>query len=166
MGKNLTLEAIYALYANDLYRYVYSLCRNRPMAEDIMQETFYRAYFYTETFSDEKIKPWLFKVAYHTFIDFYRKESKLTSIDPTTSNQAVRSSEEEYMVKNQIDQWLRLLEKLPLQQKNVLLLRDYHQFSYDEIAHMLNLTLANVKVLLFRGRKIIHEQMRKEEEFQ
>ncbi|KAA5588549.1 RNA polymerase subunit sigma, partial [Pseudomonas aeruginosa] len=87
-----------------------------------------------------------------------RKERKLTSIDPPTSNQAVRSSEEEYMVKNQIEHWLRLLEKLPLQQKNVLLLRDYHQFSYDEIAHMLNLTLANVKVLLFRGRQIIREQ--------
>ncbi|WP_078393996.1 sigma factor [Shouchella patagoniensis] len=69
MDKKHSLEEIYILYADDLYQYLFSMCKNINLAEDIMQETFYRAYFFLDSYKDEAIKPWLFKVAYHTFID-------------------------------------------------------------------------------------------------
>ena len=62
---------------DDVYRYVYSLSKNKLLVEDIVQETFYRAYFYTEVLTDAKVKPCLFKVAYHTFIDEMRRAKKL-----------------------------------------------------------------------------------------
>lgn len=163
MGKNLTLEAIYRMYANDIYRYVYSLCKNKSQAEDIMQETFYRAYFYTEVLHDEKVKPWLFKVAYHTFIDETRKAKKMTYSSDLVSNTTVRSAEAHYEVKEQIETWTKLLDTLPFIQKNIIILRDYYQFSYEEIAQMLGLTLANVKVTLFRARKTIQQKRDKED---
>ena len=163
MGKNLTLEAIYKLYVDDVYRYVYSLSKNKLLAEDIVQETFYRAYFYTEVLTDEKVKPWLFKVAYHTFIDEMRKAKKLTYSTEVELLKTARSAEADYEVKEQIEVWMKVLDTLPFIQKNIVILRDYYQFSYEEIAQTLGLTLSNVKVTLFRARKTIQKIMEKED---
>lgn len=70
------LDQIYQMYVNDVYRYLYSLCLQHHTAEDLMQETFYRAYLYLENCKDEKVKPWLFRVAYNAFVDFKRKDSR------------------------------------------------------------------------------------------
>lgn len=167
MELNLGLEEIYSLYAQDLYRYVYSLCKNKSMAEDIVQETFYRAYFYVESYKKEKIKPWLFKVAYHTFIDNLRKDKKLTYLEDITyldseRDKRARSAEDEYLIRNSIEHWFEILETLPVSKRNIILLRDYYHFSYQEIADMLDISLANVKVTIFRCRKEIQNNMNSE----
>lgn len=161
----LDLEQIYSLYVKDLYRYVYSLCKNKSMAEDIVQETFYRAYFYVESYKKEKIKPWLFKVAYHTFIDFLRKDKRLTYYGDITfleGNSEIRSAEEEYLVRNSVDHWFKILETLPVSKRNIVLLRDYYHFSYQEIADMLDISLSKVKITIFRSRKEIQDKMNSE----
>jgi len=165
MEKNLDLEQIYSIYAKDLFRYIYSLCKNRSMAEDIIQETFYRAYFYVESYKEEKIRPWLFKVAYHTFIDILRKEKRITyyedlnSLHHSTLTAQTRSAEEEYLIKENVELWLNILDTLPLFKKNIVLLRDYYHFSYQEIADMYDISLAKVKVTIYRGRKEIQEKL-------
>lgn len=70
-GRGMEIEEIYKVYINDVYRYLFSLSRSHHVAEDLMQETFYRAYLYLEDYENQKVKSWLFKVAYHTFICFY-----------------------------------------------------------------------------------------------
>ncbi|MCZ2971371.1 hypothetical protein NYY93_30560, partial [Acinetobacter baumannii] len=65
----------------------------------------------------------------------------------------VPSTEHEYFVKQEIASWLDSLYALPLERRNVLLLRDYYGFSYKEIAEMTGLSLAKVKIELHRGRK-------------
>ncbi|WP_257348738.1 sigma factor [Pseudalkalibacillus decolorationis] len=73
-----TLDQFYEEYACDVYRYLFSLGRNHNIAEDIVQETFYRAYLHIEGLSDEKIEPWIFRVAYNIFIDQKRKTQRET----------------------------------------------------------------------------------------
>ncbi|MDV2883637.1 RNA polymerase sigma factor [Alkalihalophilus pseudofirmus] len=165
MDKEFTLEEIYALYMQDLYRYIYSLCKDSSLAEDIVQETFYRAYFYVETFQQEKIKPWLFKVAYHTFIDYKRKEKRMSYTDDLVTMPAVPShisAEDEYMIKNSISSWWNLLESLAPEKRNIVILRDYYSFTYQEIADMCDLSLSQVKIVLYRARKEIQREMNKE----
>ncbi len=161
------LEKIYLLYVKDLYRYIYSLCKNKSMAEDVVQETFYRAYFYVDSYKMEKIKPWLFKAAYHTFIDFLRKDKKLTYYEDMTilyshRDSEIRSAEDEYLVKNSIEHWFEILETLSVSKRNIVLLRDYYHLSYSEIADILNISLSKVKITLFRSRKEIREKMKLE----
>lgn len=158
------LEEIYSLYMQDLYRYVYSLCKNKSLAEDIVQETFYRAYFHLESYREEKIKPWLFKVAYHTFIDLLRKEKRVTyyeDLDMIHSQikKEIKSAEEEFFIQDRIEHWFRILDTLPVSKRNIVLLRDYYHFSYQEIADMLGISLAKVKVTIFRVRKEIQKKM-------
>lgn len=76
--KRNSLDEIYQMYVMDIYRYLRSLCGDHHAAEDLMQETFYRAYLYLEDCKDEKIKPWLFRVAYNAFVDYKRKEGRST----------------------------------------------------------------------------------------
>ncbi|GEM03780.1 RNA polymerase sigma factor [Halolactibacillus miurensis] len=165
MEKHLDLEDIYLLYINDLYAYIFSLCKNKSLAEDIVQETFYRACLYLETDNIEKIKPWLFKVAYHTFIDVIRKDKRLVQVkDDEVLNHLldqnqVKSAEDEYMVKDQLNDWFRVVDQLTLYKRNVILLREYYQLSYQEIADMLNISLSKVKVTLYRGRKEIEKKL-------
>ena len=75
--------------------YIFYLCRNKELTQDIVQETFYRAFLYLESYNDEKIKPWLFKVAYHTFIDLIRKEKKLAYVEDmeTLNEQLIKTKE-------------------------------------------------------------------------
>lgn len=65
----------------------------------------------------------------------------------------VPSTEHSYFVKYEITSWLQSISPLPLERRNVLLLRDYYGFSYKEIAEMTGLSLAKVKIELHRGRK-------------
>ncbi len=65
----------------------------------------------------------------------------------------VPSTEHSYFIKHEIASWLDNLSSLPLERRNVLLLRDYYGFSYKEIAEMTGLSLAKVKIELHRGRK-------------
>ena len=167
MGKNGELEEIYRLYMHDLYHYLYSLCRNKYLAEDLVQETFYRAYIYLESYQGEKIKPWLFKVAYHSFIDVMRKEKRLTYYDSNAIEYEIdskmKSAEHVFIEKNSIEQWFKALEALHITKRHAVLLRDYYHFSYQEIAEVMEMSLAKVKISIYRGRKEVQKVLSKGE---
>jgi RNA polymerase sigma-70 factor, ECF subfamily len=164
MNKRTSLEAIYEQYFHDVYRYIYSLCHHTALTEDIVQETFYRSYDYLDSLKDEKVKPWLFKVAYHTFIDMYRKEQRHIQYALNAVQQSVPSPEDQLVVKQDIERWFTVANELSEMQRNIIQLRDYHHFSYDEIANLTGLTLANVKVQLFRARKMVQKKLQERDE--
>ncbi len=53
-GGGMEIEEIYKVYINDVYRYLFSLSRSHHLAEDLMQETFYRAFLYLEDYENQK----------------------------------------------------------------------------------------------------------------
>ncbi|PFK29734.1 RNA polymerase subunit sigma [Bacillus cereus] len=151
-----TLEEIYKQHMHDLFRYLLSLTGDFHSAEDLMQETFYRTLVHIDYYKGEEIRPWLFTIAYHAFIDWKRKETKQkTTMLEDFHLPDVPSTEQAYFTKYEIVEWLQRLSFLPIARRNVLLLRDYYGFSYKEITEMTGLTLAKVKIELHRGRKEI-----------
>ncbi|HDX9611595.1 TPA: RNA polymerase sigma factor [Bacillus toyonensis] len=149
-----SLEDIYSDHMHDLFRYLLSLTGDSHYAEDLMQETFYRMLVHIDYYKGEEIRPWLFTIAYNAFIDWYRKEKKYKTTQIAEFHLPnVPSTEYAYFVKHEITSWLDSLSSLPLERRNVLLLRDYYGFSYKEIAEMTGLSLAKVKIELHRGRK-------------
>ncbi|GEM00568.1 RNA polymerase sigma-70 factor, ECF subfamily [Halolactibacillus halophilus] len=72
-------------------------------------------------------------------------------------NQA-KSAEDEYVIKDQLNNWYIAVNQLTVSKRNALLLRDYYQLSYQEIADILNLSLSKVKVSIYRGRKEIEKK--------
>ncbi|WP_246072769.1 sigma-70 family RNA polymerase sigma factor [Paenibacillus dokdonensis] len=161
MMKRSTLESVYRKYMPEVYRYLRTLCGEEAAAEDLVQETFYRAYLHLENYKDEKIKPWLFRVAYNAFIDMKRKESRsITSSDDFFHNlpDDDRKGPESVMLQKEARDTLQdWISKLPDLQKQALILNDLHQFSYQESADIMGITLSHFKILLFRAR----QQLRK-----
>ncbi|MEN1938528.1 RNA polymerase sigma factor [Paenibacillus sp. 102] len=154
MKNKQTLEQIYKQHMHDLFRYLLSLTGHFHSAEDLMQETFYRMLIHIDYYKGEEIRPWLFTIAYHAFIDWKRKETKQkTTMLEDFHLPDVPSTEHAYLTKYEITEWLERLASLPIARRNVLLLRDYYGFSYEEIAKMTDFSLAKVKIELHRGRK-------------
>ncbi len=152
--KNQELDDIYQLYMKDIYYYIFSLCKDSYLAEDIVQETFYRAYLYLEGCNEEKIKPWLFRVAYNTFVDFKRKQSKSLIKDDGYFEQISESKtlEEEFLRQEQMNEINEIIANIPENQKQAILLCDFNGLSYKEAAEIMNVSLSHLKVLLFRAR--------------
>ncbi|RXI96561.1 sigma-70 family RNA polymerase sigma factor [Anaerobacillus alkaliphilus] len=163
------LEEVYKLYVNDLYRYLFSLSRDHFVAEDLVQETFFRAFLTLEDYEISNIKAWLFRVAYNAFIDRQRKNKRIVlgenMEEVTVSN--VRSPEEKILEREGLDQLLEDLNSLQENEKQAILLCDLHGLQYQEAATILDLKLNTFKSHLLRGRKklteIVKERMRRDE---
>lgn len=143
-------------YANDLYRYLYWLCRDRARAEDLAQDTFARAWAAWETQRDERaVKAWLFTIARNEHARSY--ERKRLDIDP--------DAELDALVDNGIpDVGLGIdLRKafglLPAPYREPLLLQVLGGFTSPEIAVTLNATEEAVNMRLSRARKALRALM-------
>jgi len=161
-----TLEDIYRSNMNDLYKYLLHLTGHPQTAEDLLQDTFIKAYEYLESFEGEKVRPWLFRVAHNAFLDWYRREKRRMQTDPALLDNLYEIAEagpqERYLLQEKLKNWLGAVNSLPVKSRQIILLRDYHGFTYREIAQILATGLTSVKVILFRARQKIKEVMKDE----
>lgn len=157
-----SLDEYYQAHAPEIYRYLYSLCRRREVAEDILQETFYQAYHHLESFQGISLRPWLFRVARNAFIDHVRKESRTASKDPAYFQDTLQqpSFEGQLVAQERQKEVFRQIEGLPDKQKEALLLFAVHQLSYQDIAQVLSVSVASAKSLIFRARAALKAQSR------
>jgi RNA polymerase sigma-70 factor (ECF subfamily) len=155
---------MYQLYMKDVYCYLLSLCYDHHAAEDLMQETFYRAYLYLEDCKEEKVKPWLFRVAYNAFVNYKRKEHRSSVKEPDYFRHYSHSITPEEVVLRQ-ERWsemMRWLDTIPDKQRHALQLYDFGQLTYEEAAETMGVSLSHFKVLLFRARQRLRDTQRKE----
>lgn len=163
------LEDVYELYMNDLYRYLLSLSKDHYVAEDLIQDVFYRAYTVMEDYEFSHIKAWLFKVAYNAFIDHQRKNRHLIIKEKVVEHHAVeyQTPESNVLEKESFTLLLNDLNQLKDSEKHAILLCDLHELPYQEAADILELKLNTFKSHLFRGRKrlvkIVKERMKQDE---
>lgn len=138
-------------HADNVYRFILKNIKDKDKAKDIIQDAFEKMWIKVDEISAEKSRSYLFTTAYHTMIDLIRKEKKnadFEEVEPYT--QGYKS---EYMgLKEILDE---ALNRLPQIQKDVLLLRDYEGYSYEEIGEITNLSESQVKVYIFRARLFI-----------
>ncbi|MFH5186015.1 sigma-70 family RNA polymerase sigma factor [Paenibacillus sp. TAB 01] len=163
--KRHSLDSMYQMYVNDVYRYLLSLCRDRHTAEDLVQETFYRAYLYLEHCKDDKIKPWLFRVAYNAFIDSYRKEKRSVPAQPEFFHGLAdgRTPEQQWLQQELWESIGTAIAGLPANQQQAILLYDFHGFTYQEAAGIMGVRLSHFKILLFRARQCVRERKERTE---
>ncbi len=135
-------------YADNLYRFVLKNLKNEHMSRDIIQDTFEKLWVKLESVSGLKVKTYLFTSAYHTMIDYIRKEKRYSEVDPSGERESSHS--EHYSDLGEILE--QAIGKLPEDQRSVVMLRDYEGYSYKEIAGITDLSEAQVKVYIYRAR--------------
>ena len=136
------------LFADGVYRFILKNLKDEENARDIVQDAFTKMWEKVRDISFEKSKSYLFTAAYHTMIDFIRKEKPRETLDGLRNTD--NDSEQGYSdLKEILDE---AIEKLPDIQRSVLLLRDYEGYSYDEIGRITRLSESQVKVYIYRAR--------------
>ena len=145
------------LLADGLYRFAAKKCNDRNLAKDIVQDAFARLWVTKDNVDDQKVKSYLFTSVNRLVIDYWRKSRRLTDMEALTHN-PVDTYPEYSNLKEILNQELN---KLPEMQRTVLLLRDYESFSYAEIGLITDLSEAQVKVYIYRGRKALKSRLEK-----
>ncbi|MFJ6265349.1 sigma-70 family RNA polymerase sigma factor [Lysinibacillus xylanilyticus] len=155
------IEQLYLRYINDIYLYLYSLCKNPTLAEDLMQDTFYKAHITLLSNTVQDIKPWLFKVAYYTHIDYIRKERR---VDLTNNLERSTFMTPETIAVNEesFHSLISLLDQLSPYEKQAIMLCDVHDCTYEQASNILDLKLNTLKSHLLRGRKKMRILIEKE----
>lgn len=166
--ETLALEHMDALYASAL-----RLTRSPKDAEDLVQDTYLKAFRFFDSFErGTNIKAWLFKILTNTFINKYRrrvKEKELADapaedimLDRFVSGDQVRAlqdPESDFFSKLLSDEVVEALDQVPVDFRMVVILADVQDFSYKEIAEIVGCPVGTVMSRLFRGRRILQKHL-------
>jgi RNA polymerase sigma-70 factor (ECF subfamily) len=162
-------------FAPQLYSAALRMTRNRADAEDLVQETYLKAYRSFATFQQgTNLRAWLFRILTNTYINAYRakqrrpEETQLDDVEDfylyrriggIEEALAARSAEDELMDVFTDDEVKQALEDLPESFRLPVLLADVEGFSYKEIAEMLEIPMGTVMSRLHRGRKAMQKAL-------
>lgn len=138
-------------HADGVYRFILKNIKDEDKARDVVQEAFVKMWGKVKTISAEKAKSYLFTSAYHTMIDYIRKDKKNVGMEEM--NFDPESDQNSYSDLNEVLN--EAVEKLPEVQRSVVLLRDYEGYSYKEIGEITKLSEPQVKVYIYRARKFL-----------
>lgn len=169
-NNELALDVLIRRYERRVYSYVLMMVRRAHIAEDIVQDTFIKVVksLRENAYSDEnKMLPWIMRIAHNLVIDHFRrckKQGEVYSADHEESIfNSARFSEnnaEQNMVYAQVMSDVReLIDKLPMEQREVVLLRYYGDLSFKEIAELtqvsINTALGRMRYAIINMRKVI-----------
>ncbi|WP_046224376.1 sigma-70 family RNA polymerase sigma factor [Vibrio sp. ECSMB14106] len=160
MDKQRKYEALVRAYHRDLFRYAYWLCKDKSIAEDLVQETCLRAWKSLDSLQDEKAaKSWLITILRRENARrFERKQFDLVDIDDHGNDANVSDDPHHQHL------WLQAqIMKLEIDYREPLFLQVIGGFSGDEIADILELNKNTVMTRLFRARNQLKEMLDTEE---
>jgi RNA polymerase sigma-70 factor (ECF subfamily) len=139
------------LHADGLYRFLLKSLRNEEKARDFVQDAFERLWMKVHEIAAEKAKSYLFATAYHVMIDTLRRDNRFNHWKADQCYEP-HLTQEYTGIKEILE---NALERLPADQRSVILLRDFEGYSYQEIAEITGLSESQVKVYIFRGRMFL-----------
>ena len=151
---------IYNRYFRNIYRYCLSLCKNESLAEEITQETFYKALENLDSFDGKcKISVWLCQIAKNTYISICRKHKYLVQYENTPIIHAEENFEDYFCDKEAIFAIHKVLHNLEEPYKEVFSLRTFGQLSYIQIGELFGKTDSWARVTYHRAKLKIKEEL-------
>ena len=152
-------------YQTPVYNLAYRMLNNAGEAEEAAQEAFIRAYTRLHTYNpDHKFSTWMLSITSNYCIDLIRKRrALLLSIDeplpphPALMSEKSKGPEAQLMQGEQQEIVQSLLQELTPDYRQAVVLRYWHELSYEEIAQMMDTTVSAIKSRLFRARRQLAE---------
>lgn len=172
-GDKFAFGRLIEAYQGPVYNLAYRMLGNRGEAEEAAQEAFIRAYTRLDTYDpSRKFSTWMLSITSNYCIDLLRKRrALLLSLDqPLPPHPALMSDREENPEAQASDtereQMVQaLLEHLPEDYRQAVVLRYWYDLSYEEIADVMDTTISAIKSRLFRARRQLAEVALEEEMF-
>lgn len=170
--EQLVMKELVRRYQSKIYTSIYLLVKDKYLAEDLYQETFIKVFTTLKKgkYADQgKFLPWAIRIGHNLCIDYFRKvkqQVKITLQDGTdilTLFPSLQDNAEQQLVRSQSDHTLHVLvDQLPVEQKEVIILRIYGDLSFKEIATItgvsINTALGRMRYGLMNLKKTIETQ--------
>lgn len=170
-GNEACLRMLINRHKSKIFTSIYLLVKDRCLAEDIFQDTFVKVINTLKkgTYQEEgKFIQWVMRIARNLVIDHFRKLSKLPVVTDTEGNDilsyisiADENREDEIIREQSHDRVRQLIQQLPEEQKEVLILRHYANLSFKEIAEItgvsINTALGRMRYALTNMRRLIEK---------
>ena len=171
-GKDASFEILLMRHRSRIYNYIFMMVKDSDLTEDIFQDTFIKVIRTLKLgkYNEEgKFLPWVMRIAHNLIIDHFRKNSRMPKFDNSGefSIFSVLSDSsldaEKTIIKEQIECDLRrLIDELPDDQKDVLMMRMYQDMSFKEISDKtgvsINTALGRMRYALINLRKVIDQK--------
>jgi RNA polymerase sigma factor (sigma-70 family) len=177
-GNEEALSVLVNRHKRRIFSYIYIITKNRTLTEDVFQDTFFKVIqtFKKGQYNDEgKFLPWILRIAKNLIIDHFRRVKKMPSISyiineegdetsifdiiPNDDVNSVKNSEEISLFKKQIRM---VVNELPSEQKEVVIMRTYYDMSFKEIAEMtnvsINTSLGRMRYAMINLKKVLEEK--------
>ncbi len=170
-GNENALSILIKRHKQKIYSFIYSKVYDRDITEDVFQDTFIKVIRNLKRgkYNEEgKFLPWVMRIAHNLVIDHFRKNSRMPkfantgefSIFSVLSDSSLNA--EKTMIKDQVESDVRrIIEELPEDQKQVLVMRMYQDMSFKEISERtgvsINTALGRMRYALINMRKVIEQ---------
>ena len=169
----LCFEAMYREHADYVHNLAYRLTGQPGEADDLLQDTFLRAYRYLDGFAGGSLKSWLRRITINLFINHTRTRGRETpvSLQESTDDVGLTHHVRQALVDDTADPGAQLdaltldgrlqkaLDALPPEYRSVLVLREIDDLSYDQIAQALAVPIGTVRSRLARARTMLRERL-------
>ncbi|SEF85328.1 RNA polymerase sigma factor [Flavobacterium urumqiense] len=168
-GNENALAALIKRHESKIYGFIYSKISDRDISNDIFQDTFIKVIrtLKSNSYNEEgKFLPWVMRISHNLIVDHYRKNKKMPMFRETEefSIFSIMSDDslsiENKIISEQVEMDIkRLIEELPVDQKEVLVMRMYQDMSFKEISEVtgvsINTALGRMRYALMNMRKVI-----------
>lgn len=150
-------DEIYKNYGQPLYKYVLKLCGNEFIAEEIVQETFYKAIKKSDNFKgDCNILTWLCKIAKNEYLNYIKRKDNIhENIEETEQKAEEKNFETMFVDRETAKDVYKIVHTLSEEQREIFMLRIMGDLSFREIGEILDCSENNARIIFFRARKKI-----------
>jgi RNA polymerase sigma-70 factor (ECF subfamily) len=151
-GNEDAFEEFILRYRKEAVNFALNILKDYHAAEDVVQDSFAIFYVYRERFKDySTLKSYLFSIIHNKAVDYIRGNNK--NIFTNYHMTSIISPEEIVINKEKKERFMKKFNELDENQKNILYLYAFQEMSYKEISEVLKMSLAKVKITIFRARK-------------
>lgn len=172
-GDEICLEQLINRHKSKVFSYIQMVIKDKQTADDIFQDTFIKVIFTLKsgTYKEEgKFIQWVMRIAHNLVIDYFRKAKRIPVVDSQNDDYNILDnlrvydeSIEERIITEQIHQDIRnMIEFLPIEQREVLIMRHYADMSFKDIAEQtdvsINTALGRMRYALINLRKMIERK--------
>jgi RNA polymerase sigma-70 factor (ECF subfamily) len=159
-GQEEAFQALVTLHQATVLGFLYRLGNEVEAVQDLAQETFIKAWLALEKYNHrQKFKNWLLKIAYNTTVDFWRRQRFTVELDAVKVADSRIDLENQVSRNQQAEMVKQAIQSLPEQSRTALILREYYQYSYKEIAQTLDIPLGTVMSRLNYARSILKKRL-------
>lgn len=165
-----SFEIIYQRYQVRIYSFLFKLCGDEQLAEELTQETFYRAFVaFGKYKGSSSMFTWLAAIAKYTYFGYLKKEKQsrdaiaLEDVVDFYMAQGHQDSTEDKLVRREVTERVReVLRELPQKNLEVVALRIYADMSFKQVAEAMDISESSAKVLYFRAKNMLKERLQNE----